>query len=264
MEILLKLITLGSGNAFGHGNQFQSAHYIEFEEKFKILLDCGPTILQAIQATETNLDDLQFLLISHLHGDHMAGIPFLLLHYKFVLQRFSNPLQIYGPPGLKEQLDNLIRGNYPNALTNEDNLYKVHEIQLQEEKVLFGSIVVNTFEANHIPNSFCYIIAYKGLKVIYSGDNELKPPQIKEFTDGTVLLHELTTMNSTAGGHTSWTLLRQHIDDILTKVGKVVVIHSSMDVREEPESTFTGKVIRAQDGSSFFFNEKGRMYQMLL
>ena len=102
------------------------------------------------------------------------------------------------------------------------------------------------------------------MKVIYSGDNELKPQQLDEFSNGTVLIHELTTMNSTAGGHTSWSLLKENIDDILSKVGKVIVVHTSQDVRSEPESTFDGKVIRSQDGSIFLFNEKGRMYQMIL
>ena len=104
----------------------------------------------------------------------------------------------------------------------------------------------------------------QGRSSIYSGDNELIPDQINEFSDGTVLIHELTTMDSTAGGHTSWNLLNHHLDEILSKVSKIIAVHTSTDVREEPESTFAGRVIRAQDGSIFLFNEKGRMYQMLL
>lgn len=261
---MLKVITLGSGNAFGQANQFQSTHYIEFNDEFKVLLDCGPAILQAAQSAEVNLDNLQYLLVSHLHGDHMAGIAFLLLHYKFVLKRLSNPLHIIGPPGLQEQLDHLIKGNYPQALTKEDNLYEVQELQLQQEITLFDTIKVKSYEAYHIPNAFGYTIQYNGLKVIYSGDNELHANQIEEFTDGTVLLHELTAMDSTAGGHTSWTLLEPYMDEILAKVSKVIVVHSSPDVRNEPEATFNGKIIRAQDGSTFLFNEKGRMYQMIL
>ena len=261
---MLKIVILGSGNAFGHANQFQSAHLVEFEEKYKILLDCGPTILQAVQSAEVNLDDLQYLLVSHLHGDHLAGIPFLLLHYKYVLQRLNNPLHIIGPPGLTEQLNFLIKGNYPNALTEEDNLYDVQEVNLKEELNLFNTIKIKPYEAFHIPNAFGFTLQFKSLKVIYSGDNELKPQQLEEFSDGTVLIHELTTMNSTDGGHTSWDILKDYIDDILMKVSKVIVIHTSVDVRSEPESTFNGKIIRARDGSIFLFNDKGRMHQMVL
>ena len=141
---MLKIVILGSGNAFAHGNQFQSAHYIEFSQKSKILLDCGPSILQAIQTSEVNVDDLEYLLISHLHGDHIAGIPFLLLHYKFVTQR-TNPLHIIGPPGLKEQLEYLIKGNYPNILSNENLLFDISELKPQEEKNILDSIIIKRF-----------------------------------------------------------------------------------------------------------------------
>lgn len=261
---MLKITILGSGNAFGHENQFQSSHFIEFAEKYKILLDCGPTILQAVQTAEINIDDLQYLLISHLHGDHMAGIPFLLLHYKFVLHRTNKPLTIIGPPGIAAQVDALLKGNYPIAITKEDNLFDIQELQVQQEKQLFDDIRIKGFEAHHIPNAFGYVVQYKNLKLIYSGDNKFNSDQMKELTNGTVLIHELTTMDSTEGIHTSWQLLKNHIDEILTNVGKVIVVHTGSDVRKEPESTFNGKIIRAQDGSYFLFNENGRMYQMVL
>jgi hypothetical protein len=71
-------------------------------------------------------------------------------------------------------------------------------------------------------------------------------------------------MRPIEGGHTSWDLLNEHLEEILSKVGKIIVVHTSMDVRNEPESTFSNKIIRARDGSMFLFNEKGRLYQMIL
>ena len=261
---MLKVVILGSGNAFGHGNQFQSSHYIEFEEKHKLLLDCGPTILQALQSSDVNVDDLQYLLNSHLHGDHMAGIPFLLLHYKYILKRFTNPLQILGPPGLKDQLMNLLTGNYPNLLSPEENLFNVQEILVNEEIKILDSIAIRSYEAHHIPNAFGYTIQYSTLKVIYSGDNKLDANQIKQFKNGTVLIHELSTLHSTEGGHTSWDLMKDYVDEILNNVNKIIAVHTNLEVRNESEETFDRKIIRARDGSVFLFNEKGRLYQMVL
>ena len=260
---MLKIVILGSGNAFAHGNQFQSCHLIEFDGNKKILLDCGPTVLQAVQSAQVSINDLNYVLISHLHGDHLAGIPFLLLHYKFIESR-TKPLQIIGPIGLKEQLEYLIKGNYPNILLNGEDLFEIHELQLGQEKSIFDSIIIKSFEAHHIPNAFGYTVRKDNLKIIYSGDNELAQDQLSEFKNGTVLIHELTTMESTAGGHTSWSLMKEFIDEISNLVGKVIVVHTSMDVRNEPEKTFDSKIIRAQDGSEFLFNEKGRLYQMII
>ena len=262
--MMLKIVILGSGNAFAQFNQYQSAHYIEFDENQKIILDCGPAILQAVQSSDVNIDDLDCLFISHLHGDHLAGLPFLLLYYKFVVNRINKPLHIYGPPGLLNQLENLFNGNYPNLLLNDNSLYEIHEIGLNETKKVLGSVSVTSFEANHIPNAFGYTVEKNNLKIIYSGDNEFKPEQIKYFDNGTVLIHEMNTMDSTAGGHTSWILFKEHIDKILEKVGKIIAVHTSIDVRNENESTFEQKLIRARDGSTFLFNDKGRLYQMML
>ena len=261
---MLKVIILGSGNAFGHGNQFQSSHYIEFEEKHKLLLDCGPTILQALQSAEVNIDDLQFLLISHLHGDHTAGIPFLLLHYKYVLKRFTNPLQIIGPPGLKDHLMHLLTGNYPNLLSPEENLFNVYEILVNKEIKILDSIVIRSYEAHHITNAFGYTIQFSTLKVIYSGDNKLDADQIKHFSNGTVLIHELSTLHSTEGGHTSWDLMKNYVDEILMNVSKIIAVHTNLEVRNDSEETNDRKILTASDASVILFNEKVRLYQIIL
>ena len=107
---------MGTGNAFAHGKSFQSAHYIEIEGK-KILFDCGPAILLAAQHAEVDLSDLEYAFISHLHGDHMSGIPFLLLSYKYVLER-EKPLIIIGPRGLENQINQSIEkfvGNFSST-----------------------------------------------------------------------------------------------------------------------------------------------------
>ena len=95
-------------------------------------------------------------------------------------------------------------------------------------------------------------------------DNELQPNQIKEFDNTTVMIHELTSMDSTKGGHTSWPLMKEYLNEILSKVKYIILVHTSEDVRNEPNQTFPSNVIRAMDGSSFEFNKKGNMFQMVL
>jgi ribonuclease BN (tRNA processing enzyme) len=258
--IMLKLITLGTGNAFAHGKAYQSAHLIETNEK-KILFDCGPTILLAIQHAEVDLSDLDYVFISHLHGDHLSGIPFLLLSFKYDLER-TRPLTIVGPFGLRDQINHALKGSYPGLLTND--LFKIVELNFGESYKIYDQIQVTPFAAFHIPNAFCYKLIYRGLKVIYSGDNELNEIQLQEFDETTVLIHELTTMYSNQGGHTSWALMKKFIDVILSKVRYVVLVHTSTDVRNEPETTFPSRVIRAKDGSIFEFTDRGNLQKMLL
>jgi ribonuclease BN (tRNA processing enzyme) len=50
---------------------------------------------------DTNAVDA--IILSHLHGDHFGGIPFLILHAHFVTDR-KRPLVIAGPPGLEQRI----------------------------------------------------------------------------------------------------------------------------------------------------------------
>jgi len=259
---LLKIITLGSGNAFAHKNSFQSVHYIEINQK-KVLFDCGPAILNAAQNAEVDLSNLEYLFISHLHGDHMSGIPFLILSYKYDLQR-KKPLKIIGPYGLSEQLDFAIKGSYPGLLSKEENLFEVIELELNQKFIIYDEIQIKPFKAFHIPNAFCFSLEYQNLKIVYSGDNELNPAQLKELDNTTVLIHELTTMNSSNGGHTSWNLMKEFLDELESKTKYIILVHTSQDVRDEPNDTFPKNFFRAKDGSIFEFNQDGRLFQMVL
>ena len=54
------------------------------------------------------------VFLSHLHGDHFAGLPFLLLEAQFVAQR-SRPLTIVGPPGTRQRLLDALELLFPDS-----------------------------------------------------------------------------------------------------------------------------------------------------
>lgn len=257
---MVKIVTLGTGNAFSHAKAFNSAHYIEIND-IKLLLDCGPTIIVAAQQADISLLELDYVCISHLHGDHLSGIPFLLLTLKYETAR-EKPLNIIGPPGLTEQVNHCIQGAYPGLLTTE--LYNIVEFEFNERFTLSDEIYITPYEAYHISNAFFYTLEHKNLKILYSGDNELQESQLDYLEHGTVLIHELTTMSSVQGGHTSWKMMKNYITRILESVNYVILVHTSKDVREAPQETFPDKVIIARDGNQFEFSEDGKLQTMSL
>ena len=60
-----------------------------------------------LAAAGLTFNDIDFVMCSHLHGDHFGGLPFFLLDAQLVSRR-TQPLVIAGPPGLTERL-NIIR-----------------------------------------------------------------------------------------------------------------------------------------------------------
>lgn len=65
-----------------------------------LLFDCGEaTQIQLIKA-KLSLSRLEKIFVTHLHGDHLTGLPGLLMTLTHLWRR--RPIYVYGPPGIKE------------------------------------------------------------------------------------------------------------------------------------------------------------------
>lgn len=81
---------LGSGDAFGSGGRFQTCYYVEAKST-RFLIDCGASAPIAMKRFDVDPGKIDIVLVSHLHGDHFAGIPFLIREAQMVSRR-SRPL----------------------------------------------------------------------------------------------------------------------------------------------------------------------------
>src|SRR6202162_1553058 len=70
----------GTGDAFASFGRSQSGYLIDAPGG-RILMEAGPGLMQALKGSGVSTDSFDLLLISHLHGDHFGGLPFLLLDY---------------------------------------------------------------------------------------------------------------------------------------------------------------------------------------
>ena len=99
----LRLQFLGSGDAFGSGGRFNTCFHLERAAHGNVLVDCGASSMVAIRKWQVDPNAVSTVLVSHLHGDHFAGLPFFLLDAQLVSRRTA-PLTLAGPPGFSERL----------------------------------------------------------------------------------------------------------------------------------------------------------------
>src|SRR3990172_13069724 len=109
----LDLLFLGSGNAFAPGRYWSS-----FLLNGRYLFEASPVALPHLKRCEVPLEEIEAIFISHFHGDHFFGLPFLLLEYAERTSR-SKELTVIGPPGIEERVHNVTAAGFPNVGTRE-------------------------------------------------------------------------------------------------------------------------------------------------
>ena len=74
----MQLQFVGCGDAFGSGGRFNTCFHL-VGRKTNALIDCGATSLVAMNKLAINRNDIDTILLTHFHADHIGGLPFFIL-----------------------------------------------------------------------------------------------------------------------------------------------------------------------------------------
>ncbi len=239
----LEVRFLGTGDAFGSGGRRQAAIFVRaVGSRCGLLFDAGPGCQAALRAEGLSTDDLGAVILSHFHGDHYGGMPFLELDAR--RRERTEPLRVLAPPGAREHLAAL-----------RDCLYRSLPVRFAEEieEMLPGEVVglpaavgggsATAFAARHQPEAwaFSWKLDLGGRTVVYSGDTAFNESLIAESAEADLLIHECTSLEPLAG-HTSHRELAAAASRITAR--RVLLVHSGDDVLDASEVAFE----RAHDG----------------
>jgi len=143
----MRLTIAGSGDAFGSGGRFNTCFFLE-TVKGVLLVDCGASALIAMKASGLDASRIDAIILSHLHGDHFGGLPFLLLDAQFLAGR-ERPLLVACPPGTRKRMEEAQEMFFPRSSRNKWRFgLDVREMELQHETNLLGHSV-RTAEVLH-------------------------------------------------------------------------------------------------------------------
>lgn len=158
----------GSGDAFGSGGRHQTCIVVGRE----ILLDCGATSLTALRQQSFDPNEIHTVVITHLHGDHFGGLPFLILDGQF--RRRTQDLTVVGPPGTRDRLTTAMEALFPGS----SQIKRRFEIRVVEHSdhhpQQLGDLRITPFEVRHASGAPAYTVQLEtpGGSVAYSGDTE--------------------------------------------------------------------------------------------
>lgn len=213
---------LGSGDAFGSGGRNNTSFYIK-SHTGGILLDCGASTLIALKREGLSMDDIDLILITHLHGDHFGGLPFILCEIAAIGRR-RKPLTIAGPDGIADAALRALDCFYPGVeLTDQAPVkflaYKAGQV------LKVGDIDVEPFKVVHSPESKPHAlrISCNDTIVAYSGDTEWTDILFEVSRDADLFICEGTTYDRKIGNHLSIREVLNRRDLITAK--KIVFTH---------------------------------------
>ncbi len=165
-----RVTVLGSGDAFSSGGRAFSGYLVEGSGA-PFLIDCGPSTLQGLKKRGLDPGQLDFVLISHLHGDHFGGVPFLLMEYIFESPR-TRPFAIHGPLDTERRVKAVFSGLY-ERIAGEPLPFPVryHQVTAGVSFTVGGVRVVPVAvpHASEMP-CFAYRVEVDGRVIFYSGD----------------------------------------------------------------------------------------------
>ncbi|MFX0092157.1 MAG: MBL fold metallo-hydrolase [Candidatus Hodarchaeota archaeon] len=168
MQLGVVLTFLGTGNAFSDQGRYNSSVYVEWILNHSILIDCSPPAVCHIKKMGISLNELKYVFISHLHGDHCLGLPLLFLEYRFRNRKDDNPLIIIGPTETQETVETIFNLVFPNIeLPNLDYI-----IAKDQKEASCGKISFKAFAMSHIgvKEAYGYRIIVGDKIIGFSGD----------------------------------------------------------------------------------------------
>jgi ribonuclease BN (tRNA processing enzyme) len=242
----MRLTIVGSGDAFGSGGRFNTCFLLE-TAKGTLLVDCGASTLVALKAHRLDPDRIDGIVLSHLHGDHFGGLPFLLLDAQF-LSRRERPLLIAGPPGTRDRVDQLLEVSFPRSTANKWRFsWKVLELEVGCSTNVLGHTVTTT-EVVHYSGapSTALAISDGQKRFAYSGDTEWVEALVT-VADGTDLfVTECYGYSGELTGHVTWEVLKPRLPDLRAR--RIMLTHMSPSMLERVGEARAAGLLIAEDG----------------
>lgn len=241
----VKVHFAGTGNAFNSDGYLNQSIIIEYDGNF-LALDAGPTFLYGIEKMGLPSKCISRILLTHFHGDHIAGIPFQLINFACIHKHTK--LSITGPSGTENRITKLLDATYPDVGFRDWLEFRELEIMRKDAIRLDETFVIYTYPMLHSPESLGYVISVGGKQIAITGDTRWNPtiPLLMENRDLGII--ECTLSEKGEGGHTSLEELIEYRHQLHCK--SLFVIHTYDTVRNEIRRRGVQSIRTVNDGET--------------
>jgi ribonuclease BN (tRNA processing enzyme) len=224
---------LGTGDAFGSGGRLHTSTLLKSDDG-AVLVDCGPSTLALLRGQHLDPGLIDTIVLTHLHGDHFGGVPYLLMDGHYASGR-TRDLCIAGPPGLEQQIrlahDVLFPGTGPlpfqfGVTFVEWEAGKRHDL---------SSCLVTPSLVRHAPSMPCFglRIEFAGHVLAFSGDTAWTEALPVLSRDADLFLCECFGYDRVPPGHLSYMAIQAHRAELTCR--RLLLTHMGEDMLDRVE-----------------------------
>jgi ribonuclease BN (tRNA processing enzyme) len=218
---------VGCGDAFGSGGRAQTCIRVTAGAQ-SVLVDCGATSLAAMRAQGLDPQDIDAVAVTHLHGDHFGGLPFLILDAQFA--RRAVPLRVVGPAGTGARLASAMETLFPGS-TRVERRFRVVVSEIAPGAVIdIGAMRIRCWQVVHESGAppLALRVEDDRSSFAYSGDTEWTPALLDAADGASLFAAEAYTFSRPIRYHLDYRTLQAHAGDITAH--RIVLTHMSADM----------------------------------
>lgn len=233
---------LGSGDAFGSGGRLQTCMCVSFNAT-RFLIDCGATSLTALKRSDIDPNTIDAVVVSHLHGDHFVGLPFLILDGHFAKR--ERPLTIVGPAGMQKRVTDPIEMMFPGSSVVPLRFAVTCAKFREREPISFGSWAVVPYAVIHPSGAPAYALRVEvdGVTLAYSGDTEWTDALIDVAKGSDMFVCEAYTFDRRVRFHLDYATVLERLAEFGSQ--RVILTHMGGEMLRRLNEV---KAETAQDG----------------
>jgi ribonuclease BN (tRNA processing enzyme) len=242
----MQLTIIGCGDAFGAGSRLQTSFCVRSDPS-TFLIDCGATSLIGMRRLGISLNDIDTVFVSHLHGDHFGGLPWLLIDAKYMSNR-RRPLVVAGPKGVEARFIAVAEALYPNSTVAERGFDLVFVEYEERTPIEIQGVTVTPFEVKHPCGAPPYALRFEvdGKVLAFTGDTGWLETLCDVARNADLLISECFQYDVTLPIHLDYKTIDANYAKLAAK--QVLLTHMGEGMLAQRGKVNASRYLLAEDG----------------
>lgn len=176
----MQITMIGTGSAFA--KRYDNNNALIEANGFRLLVDCGITLPKALHEAGLDFSQLDAVLISHIHGDHVGGLEELAFQMMF---RYHRKPVLYIAEELVQPIwESTLRGGLTQEnLKSLSDFFEVRPLKTGETYELAKGLKVRLIQTKHIAGKASFSFVFNE-RFFYSADMKFDGKLLQELVDG--------------------------------------------------------------------------------